>query len=99
MARWIPVTLVLLGCGAALAQEATTYEKLLQKQARERSVVAHIRSKTVARRDMENLLGRQAAELESYASSAPVASANLARAKALSHSLEQIGRASCRERV
>ncbi len=88
MARRISIPHLALA-GHAAPQDATTYEGIVKRHGRERAAVAHVKSKTVARRDLEQLLERQAAELRDYASSAPVGSAKLARERASDLGLER----------
>src|SRR5581483_3129456 len=87
----LSILLLLAATGFAAAQEAPTYEGLVQKHARERAEVARIKSRTVALQELEKLLDRQEGDLRTYASDrAPIASAALARALADEHRLERL---------
>jgi hypothetical protein len=83
MARSLPIALLALAATFVNAQDVTTYEGLLRRQAHERATIARVKSRTVARQDLETLLRRHQDELLRYAEAAPVSSAKLAREKAL----------------
>ncbi len=80
MSRLVPI-LVLAGTALVYADEPTL-ETLTKRQTAERAQVAHVKSRTVAARELVQILDRHAHELTTYAETAPTASATLAKDRA-----------------
>jgi hypothetical protein len=76
------VLLGLLACAGLVHGDEPCLEALTKKQAVERAQVAHVKSRTVAARELVSILERHARELIDYAETAPATSAALAREKA-----------------
>ena len=80
MSRLVPI--LVLACAALALADEPTLETLTKRQVAERAQVAHVKSRTVAARELARILDRHAHELTTYAETAPAASAALAREKA-----------------
>jgi hypothetical protein len=80
MSRLLPI--LVLACAALVYADEQTLETLTRRQAAERAQVAHVKSHTVAARELAQILDRHAHELTTYAETAPAGSAALARERA-----------------